>query len=198
MTIPTSFRTTGRALGVALCTALLAACASNPTKVGDVWVAPGVTKLEAKRAIVVAIAPNETARMRMETEMSARMTRLNPSMSNILLSAVELKDPAKAAEKLKAAGYDKAVVLRLVDAQTYSLQAPQTLPQQLGQQPYYSRTTSVQSTTYVIETTIFDVVDGKPLARVTTETFQTADPAVLADRLFESVGDELRARGLIE
>jgi hypothetical protein len=112
MKIQTVLRTTGLALGVAL----LAACSSNPTKVGDVWVAPGVTKIDAKRVIVVAIAPNEAARMRMETEMSARMTRVNPSMSNILLSAAELKDPAAAVAKVKAAGYDKAVVMRLLEA----------------------------------------------------------------------------------
>ena len=92
MKLNTVLRTTGLALGVAL----LAACASNPTKVGDVWVAPGVTKLEAKRAIVVALAPNEAARRRMETEMSMRMTRVNATDSNIVLSAEELKDPAKA------------------------------------------------------------------------------------------------------
>lgn len=194
MTTLTSFRSTALALGAAL----LAACASNPTTVGDVWVAPGVTKLQASRAIVVALAPTEAARMRMETEIATRMTRLNPSMSNVLLSAAELKDPAAAVAKLKAAGYDKAVVLRLVEAKDYVVQAPQTLPQQMGQQPFYSRTTGVQTTNYVIETTIFDVVDGKPLARVTTETFQTADPAVLAGRLFDTVSGELRSRGLIQ
>jgi hypothetical protein len=55
----------------------------------------------------------------------------------------------------------------------------------------------VQSTNYVIETTIFDVVDGKPLVRVATETFQTADASVLAGRLFDAVSGELRSRGLI-
>ena len=194
MKLNTVLRTTGLALGVAL----LAACASNPTKVGDVWVAPGVTKLEAKRAIVVALAPNEAARRRMETEMSMRMTRVNATDSNIVLSAEELKDPAKAAEKLKAAGYDKAIVMRLIDTQNYTLTQPQAMPLYMGQSPYYARNTQTQSTNYVIETTIFDVAEGKPLVRVATETFQTADPAVLASRLFDSVSNELRSRGLIQ
>ena len=193
MKLNTVLRTTGLALGVAL----LAACASNPTKVGDVWVAPGLTTIEAKRVIIVAMAPNETARMRMETEMAARMSRTNPTMSNVLLSADELKDPAKAVEKVRAAGYDKAVVMRLVEAQGYSIQAPQTLPQQMGQQPYYTKSSSVQATNYVIETTVFDVAEGKPLVRIATETFQTADASVLADRLFEAIRNELRTRGLI-
>jgi hypothetical protein len=194
MKLKTVLRTTGLALGFAL----LAACASNPTKVGDVWVAPGLTSLQATRAVVVALAPTEAARRRMETEMSMRLTRVNATDSNIILSSDELRDPTKAVAKLKAAGYDKAIVMRLIEAQGHTIQTPQTLPQQMGQQPYYTKTTSMQATNYVIETTIFDVVDGKPLVRVTTETFQTADPSVLAARLFDSVSNELRTRGLIQ
>lgn len=193
MKIMTVLRTTGLALGVAL----LAACASNPTKVGDVWVAPGVAKIEAERVIVVALAPNEAARMRMESEMSARMSRLNPQSSNIMLSAAELKDPAGAVAKIKAAGYDMAMVMRLIDTQNYTLSQPQAMQAYMGSSNYYTRNMATTSTNYVIETTIFDVTGGQPLVRVTTETFQTADASVLADRLFESIRTELRTRGLI-
>jgi hypothetical protein len=193
MTTMTALRTTGFALGVAL----LSACASNPTTVAETWVAPGVTKLEAKRLLIVALAPSEAARRRMETELSKRMVKSNPTESNIVLSEVDLKDTAKAIEKVKAAGYDKAVVMRLIDAQSYTMKQPQAMPTYMGDSPYYSRSVNVQATNYVIETTIFDITDGKPLARVTTETFQTTDPAVLAGRLFESVSDALRSRGLI-
>lgn len=183
--------------GLALGLAALGACASNPTKVDQVWVAPGVTKIDAKRVILIALAPSETARMRMETELASHMTRSNPSMSNTLLSADELKDPAKAAAKVKSAGFDTAVVLRLVESQTHTLSQPQAMQTYMGTSTYYSRNITNQVTNYVIETTIFDVAEGKPLARVTTETFQAADPAVLASRLFESVAGELRSRGLI-
>jgi len=178
--------------------ALLSACASNPTAVKETWVAPGVTKIEAKRVLIVAIAPSETARRRMETEMSKRMVGSNPTESNVLLSEAELKDPAAAVAKVKAAGYDHAVVMRLIDAQSYTLKQPSPMPNYLGDSPYYSNTMSTQATNYVIETTVFDVAAGTPLARVTTETFQTMDPAVLADRLFATVAGELRSRGLIK
>ncbi len=187
-------RSTSLALGVAL----LAACASNPTQLKDTWVAPGVTKIEAKRVLVVAIAPSEAARRRMETEMSKRMVGSNPTESNVLLSAAELKDPAAAIAKIKASGYDTAVVLRLIDAQSYTLKQPSPMPNYLGDSPYYSSSMSTQATNYVIETTVFDVNAGAPLVRVTTETFQTMDPAVLADRLFQTVAGELRSRGLIK
>ena len=193
MTVQNVLRTSGFALAVAL----LSACASNPTKVAETWVAPGVTKLESKRLLIVALAPSETARRRMETELSKRMVRSNPTESNVLLSEAELADTAKAVEKVKAAGYDKAVVMRLIDAQTYTIKQPQAMPTYMGDSPYYSRTVNTQASNYVIETTVFDVASGTPLARVTTETFQTPDPAVLADRLFQSVSDALRARGLI-
>lgn len=192
MTISAQLRTASLVLG----TALLAACTSNPTKVSEVWVAPGVTKIDAQRVVVVAIAPTESARMRMETELTARMKR-SATPSNLMLSADELKNAATAVAKIKAAGYDTAVVVRLIEAEHHQIKEPQTMPQYMGDSPYYARTAAVTATNYVIETVVFSVIEGKPLVRVTTETFQTNAPGVLAERIIETVAAELNARGLL-
>jgi hypothetical protein len=192
MTLSALFRTASLALGAAL----LAACTSNPTKLAETWIAPGVTKIDAQRIVVVAFAPSEASRMRMETEITSRMKK-TATPSNLVLTGEELKDPAKAVAKIKAAGFDTAVVMRLVDQQTYALAVPQPMPQYMSTSPYYQQTKSAYATNYVIETVVFSVIEGKPLVRVTTETFQTPDPAVLADRLFQTVVAELNARGLL-
>lgn len=192
MTLSVLFRTASLALG----TALLAACTSNPTKVSEVWVAPGVNKIDAQRVVVIAIAPTAAARMRLETELAARITR-SATPSNLLLSGDELKDAATAVAKIKAAGYDTAVVVRLIESEKRQIREPQTLPQYMGDSPNYARTAAVTATNYVIETTVFSVIEGKPLVRVTTETFQTNAPAILAQRIIETVAAELNARGLL-
>jgi hypothetical protein len=102
-----------------VCLALLAACAPT-TEVLNSWADPSAGQVRFKKMLNVCACKDEAMRRTVEDQLTKRITGSTPSYT--LLSEDDLRDKESAKAKVKAGGYDGAVVMVLVSVdrtQTY-------------------------------------------------------------------------------
>jgi hypothetical protein len=113
-------RSNGRArrgvVGVALAvtvvlSAAIVACAPT-TKVTSTWREPGATSAEIKRPLVAFLHADEAMRRSVEDAMAERIP--NAVAAYRVLSQEEIREGEKAREKVRAAGFDGVITMRLV------------------------------------------------------------------------------------
>jgi hypothetical protein len=102
-----------------VCLALLAACAPS-TEVLNSWSDPSAGQVRFKKMLNVCACKDEAMRRTVEDQLTKRITGSTPSYT--ILSEDDLQDRESAKAKVKAGGYDGAVVMVLVSVdrtQTY-------------------------------------------------------------------------------
>jgi hypothetical protein len=102
-----------------VCLALLGACAPT-TEVLNTWADPSAGQVRFKKMLNVCACKDEAMRRTVEDQLTKRIT--GSTSSYTILSQDDLQDRESAKAKVKAGGYDGAVVMVLVSVdrtQTY-------------------------------------------------------------------------------
>jgi hypothetical protein len=108
-----------RLIRILVCLAVLAACAPT-TEVLNSWADPSAGQVRFKKMLNVCACKDEAMRRTVEDQLTKRITGSTPSYT--VLSETDLQDRESAKAKVKAGGYDGAVVMVLVSVdrtQTY-------------------------------------------------------------------------------
>lgn len=182
----------------------LGACA-NQTTLSDVWVADGLTKGQYKKIVVVGIAPDQSRRMMFEDAFAKRIK--GSVASHSIISLAELADRAKVQHKLKDAGFDGAVVVRMIGVERNQTTMPghaTMLSPNTGNlygywdpaQSAFDRDLVLTTLSVALEVQFFDVATAERKFRAQSSSYNPANQAELADGLFDALHSELRKRGL--
>jgi hypothetical protein len=104
-----------RIRGLAVAAALLGLAACSGTRLTDVWRDPGYTGGPFRQVAVFVLGTDETVRRLTEDEVTRRLPMSTRGMGGYgIVSAAERGDIAKARDRLRAGGFDGAVIARLV------------------------------------------------------------------------------------
>lgn len=188
----------------ALIALLLVACAAQTT-LSEVWVAEGVKRGDYAKIIVVAVSPNQERRMAFEDALAKRITNAVPSHS--LMTLAEVADRATVQDKLKAQGFDGALVVRVLsmDVQQSEMSGHAAmLNPNAGLYGYWDpahaaweRDHVVTARNVTLEVMFFDVATAARKFSAQSESYNPADQSKLADDLFDALRAELKKRGVL-
>jgi hypothetical protein len=197
---------------LALC---LSGCASSSIK--QSWKSPD-RQTPARKISVLAVDERAMVRVGLENRFVREMRRRNQDAvaTRDLLGLQEIKDDKEAAAaRLRDAGADTVLIVRLVDQATYNHQVVTTpglhTPSMAGYPGYswfdcfsyaYAGAPVVHSSTrrdIYLDSSLFDLTTGRRIwsALTLTSLKQDDDALVAADDLAERVVEALRKDGLI-
>lgn len=189
----------------------LAGCAS--TSIRDSWVAPDLqAPLEFDKVLVVFMDPNEATRRAAEDALVERLGADRAVASHTMLTGDEVQN-AQANEQavrreVRAAGFDAAVVMRMVNEQQKLSYTPgMTYPPYYGgfygyygwgwnyaYSPGYLRTDTIVS----VETNLYSLEDDALIWAGVTETFNPTQVTQMVNEIADAVAKDLRGRRLID
>ena len=101
-----------RIVSVGLLLALLSGCASTTFR--STWSDPQAKPIRFQRTLAVFMSPNEGVRRASEDQLVQFIGPARSAASYTLLSRADLDDTERAKEKVRAAGFDGAVVMRVI------------------------------------------------------------------------------------
>jgi hypothetical protein len=190
---------THRAL--ALCLLLVAACST--TQLLSVYQAPGAAG-PYRKLLIVGLGASEGGRAAFENAVADRLAAqrvLAVASGNLIASAEDLSRDAVRGW-VETDGYDAVLVTRLVDVKKESSYRPPTYTDFYGYWGYYgSYVTSpgyvVETTTLLIESTLFDAGTGRVVYSAQSESFQPSSRQEVIDELVPLLTGDLTKRGLL-
>jgi len=200
-----------RLIAMLLLLVTLAACAS--TSIRDSWVAPGLQgPLDFKKTLVVFIDPNSATRNSAEDALVARLGSDRAVASHTILTG-DMVQNAQANEQairsqISGAGFDSAVVMRMVDQQQQLTYTPgMVYPSYYGgfygfygwgwgaaYSPGYLSTNTVVS----VETNLYTLDPDKLIWAGVTETFNPSQVTQMVNEIADAVARDLYNRRLID
>lgn len=179
-----------RLLATVAVAVLATGCAT--TQLTTQWSDPALKETAFKKIVVAFQSRDAAERRTLEDKLAELIPNATPAYK--ALDDGEVRDPKRAAEKLKAAGYDSAVVMRIVSVEKEQSFVPGTI--HVGPGPYsrawgawgygwgrvydpgYIRTDE----TATVGTTVYRLSDEKLVWASKSETFNPSDqPQMLAD-----------------
>ncbi len=136
-----------------------------------------------------------------------RIGRGRAVASHTLLSLDELKDLQAARASVEDAGFDGAVLMRVIGQdQVLSYQPSMAYPAEYGQfwgfvghvtPQIYGPALGQPGTAIHVETNVYSITGGRLIWSGVTRSLDPMDINGTVDEIADSVGDELRSRGLI-
>jgi hypothetical protein len=177
----------------------------HATHLAAVWSDPQSPPLAFHRTVTVFVTKDETMRRTVEDRLAEKFPNATPSY-RVLPSATgaEANDIVS---QLREAGYDGAIVMRLVSVDdkvnytpgTYWYPSPYTFRGYWSSSwayPYDPGYVSV-TTTYTVETQIFSLQNEKLVFGARSETADPRSVPKLVDSIMRHINDELQKRHLI-
>jgi hypothetical protein len=206
-------------LRLLLVAAAIMFCSCKTTSVEQTWKSPEFSAGPVKKVAVIAIEDRGTVRQAFENRFNNQLKAGGEEalVTHDMFSLQEIKaDKKAAAERLKQAGADTVLIVRLLDTQTYTREVRAThapfVPVVTGIDSYYGWYDyfsvaymdmgtvwgSLEQTIY-IETSLFDLNTGKKVWRCMTETVlkENVDRLEVADALVGKVLAAARKDGMI-
>jgi hypothetical protein len=181
--------------------AVLAACSATRLKTS--WRDPRVTEIRFRKIVVFVVAKDEALRRSGEHELCERITTAPCVPAFAVVPDDEVADTAKVKGRVTDAGFDGAVVLRLVGRRVQQTYVPPTpAPTMWGfygtawpmaYDPGYVR----QDDLVDVETCIYSVQEGRLLWAGTTESTNPRDVRRTVNEIADAVAAQLRRDGLI-
>lgn len=194
-------------LAAATIAALLGGCAS--TQITSAWKDPDLARLPFKKVLVVFQHSDAELRMRLERSMAAEVPNAVPA--HAIFSDAEVRDIEAVKKRVRADGFDSAVIMRIVGVDREVSYVPGRLYSVPGfyhgfygywgygwrtvYDPGYMRSDRIVT----ISTNVYSVADDKLVWASQSETF---NPTSLRTAVAEVVrvtskatGEALRARG---
>ena len=192
-------------LFLSLCLALVAGCAT--TQIVETWKAPELTAadLEFEHLVAIAVMPDATRQRIVEDKLAAAATRAKVTPAYQILEPEDRADVARLREVLERHGIDGAVTVTLVDTEKQQTYVPGTTRVYPGYYGYYRSAGAVvyepgyvrTDTIVVVETSLYDVADGKLLWTGVSRTMNPQKVDTLIEEIVEAAREELRSEGLL-
>ena len=184
---------------------LSAACAS--TSITSSWKDPSAEPLKFDKVLVVFMSANSAIWRPAEDELVRLIERSEAVASYTMFPGDEGLDEARANAQIGDAGFDRAVVMRIIASdQQISYSPGMAYPAHYSTfygyygygwptvyQPGYLRSDTVVS----VETNVYSVRDDKLLWSGVSETFNPNDAVGLVDDVARVVARELERQGLL-
>lgn len=193
--------------GLASALALLAALGCATTRIETQWKDPAATPadLAFRKVIALAQVEEQSVRRAAEDELArvlaarpraqARGMEVRPAYP--LIPDGELRDVAAMRAKVEAAGFDGAVVMRLVSDQERVRYVPGHYETMWGRVVSYDPGYTTVERIVRVETSVYSIAQGKLLWSGVSRTLNPNDLGDLVDDVVEAVGAELEEQGLL-
>jgi hypothetical protein len=184
--------------------ALLATLACSSTKLTSTFVDPGFSGGPFRKLMVVGLGASEGGRAMFENAVADKLAAqgvLGVASGNLIVAAEDLNREAVRGWVAKD-GYDAVLVTRLVDTKKETSYRPPTYTDFYGYWGYYgSYVTSpgyvLETTTLLIESTLFDASTGKVVYSAHSESFQPSSRDDVIHELVPLLVGDLTKRGLL-
>lgn len=192
--------TRSRLLALLAAGLVAAGCASTSLKTQ--WSDPALAQAKFDKVLVAFQTKDEALRRALEDTMARSIP--NATASYKVLGDDEVQDVKKAAARLKAAGFDSAVVMRMISVEKEQTWVPGTI--HVGPAPYgrlwggwshgwgrvydpgYLRTDKVVT----VGTTAYTLADEKLVWASRSETFNPGDPVKLIEEVVKANAEAAR------
>jgi hypothetical protein len=186
--------------------ALLTGCAPT-TELLSTWKDPAAAAIRFEKILAVCICRDDVLRRSAEDQLVLRIPRATPSYT--LLSEAELRDKEAAKAKVTAAGFDGAVLMRMVNVSEKATYIP---GQVYAVPSYYDNVWGgwdygwggvydpgyVQVDQYVdINTAIYSLKDEKLLWASRSQTQNPSSVPSLVDEIVDANASEMRKQGVL-
>jgi hypothetical protein len=190
-----------------VCLALLAACAPT-TEVLNTWADPSAGQVRFKKMLNVCACKDEAMRRTVEDQLTKRITGSTPSYT--VLSEGDLQDRESAKAKVKAGGYDGAVVMVLVSVDrtqtyvpgsAYAVPAPYTSMYGgwgYGWSTYYDPGYVDTDQLVDFNTNVYQVQGGKLLWASRTQTTDPTSVGSMVDEIISANISEMKKQKVLE
>jgi len=190
-----------------VCLALLAACAPT-TEVLNTWADPSAGQVRFKKMLNVCACKDEAMRRTVEDQLSKRIT--GSTSSYTILSQDDLQDRESAKAKVKAGGYDGAVVMVLVSVDrtqtyvpgsAYSVPAPYTSMYGgwgYGWSTYYDPGYVDTDQLVDFNTNVYRVQDEKLIWASRTQTTDPTSVGSMVDEIISANISEMKKQKVLE
>ena len=191
-----------RIVSVGLLMALLSGCATTTFR--STWSDPQAKPVRFQRTLAVFMTPNEGERRASEDQLVQFIGPARSTASYTLLSRADLDDTDRAKEKVRAAGFDGAVVMRVIgERQEVTYEPPTYYRGYWGgyhsrgwgtvYDPGYLRTDTIVS----VETNVYSLAEDKLIWSGVSETFDPNDTPRMVTEIAEAAAKQMRERGLL-
>lgn len=181
--------------------ACLSACSS--TRLVTEWKDPSITQLRFTKVLALCISKEEALRRAAEGELCAKMPSVECKPSYLVIPDSMKEKPEEAKALVQRAGFDGAVVIRVVDTrEKVTYRPPSYGPSFWG---YYGHAWPVaydpgyyrSDTILRLETSIYSVTRDALLWVGTTETMNPKSLPTVVDEVVKEVRAELLSEKLI-
>ena len=196
------FRTRWSRLYTIAALLLLTGCAS--TQMQSTWTNPEAQPIRFDKTLAVFMSPQEGVRRAAEDRLVERIGPARSAASYTVLSAAELNDVEAAKQKVRAAGFDGAVVMRVIGTRQEQTYVP---PAYYGRHwgGYWSRGWRevyepgyLRTDTFVrVETNVYSLADDKLIWSGISETFDPTETTRMVDEVADAAAEEMTRRGLL-
>jgi hypothetical protein len=190
-----------------VCLALLAACAPT-TEVLNSWADPSAGQVRFKKMLNVCACKDEAMRRTVEDQLTKRIT--GSTSSYTMLSQDDLRDRESAKAKVKAGGYDGAVVMVLVSVDrtqtyvpgsAYAVPAPYTSMYGgwgYGWSTYYDPGYVDTDQLVDFNTNVYRVQDEKLIWASRTQTTDPTSVGSMVDEIISANISEMKKQKVLE
>ena len=190
-----------------VCLALLAACAPT-TEVLNSWADPSAGQVRFKKMLNVCACKDEAMRRTVEDQLTKRIT--GSTSSYTILSEDDLQDRESAKAKVKAGGYDGAVVMVLVSVDrtqtyvpgsAYAVPAPYTSMYGgwgYGWSTYYDPGYVDTDQLVDFNTNVYRVQDEKLIWASRTQTTDPTSVGSMVDEIISANISEMKKQKVLE
>jgi len=194
-------------LGLLLAWTTLMTSACATTQIKDSWRNPEVGQIRFRKVVVLAIASDATLRRTIEDELVQRSPRGEVIAAYTFVPDKDLGDVDTLKRLVREAGFDGAVVFRVVGTDTRQTYVPGSYaPPYYTLSGYYGYAWPIATSPgYVVtdryvevETMVYSVADEKLVWAGHSETMNPSSVRDLVADVATAVAQELRKQGLIE
>lgn len=191
-------------LALVLSYSIALSCSS--TRIEEQWTAPGLepADLQFEHVVAVAVVPSETQQRVAEDALVARTSRVKVTPAYQLLSPADRGSVERARAVLTGLGIDGAIVVQLIGVDREQTYVPGTMVPGGFYGLYGSSWAGVYRPGYVIddtlvriETSLYDVAEGRLLWTAVSETMNPSTVDGLIEEVVVAARQELAEQGLI-
>jgi hypothetical protein len=182
----------------------LAAAACASTKLVSVYADESFAGPAFEKLLVVGLGATEGGRAAFESAVVARLEAQGVVGAASHDVIVEMEDASRARVRRLARqeGYDAVLVTRLLDVRKETRYEPPVYGDFYGYWGHYGGYVAdpgyvIETTTLVMETSLFDTVTGKVVYSAESETFQPRSRNTVIEELVPLVVDDLTQRGIL-
>lgn len=188
----------------AACLALTAAC-YHSTELAATWSEPGAQPINFHQTVAVFVTKDEALRRSVEEKLATRFAGAVPSYR--VIPTIENSDRSAILDQLRQAGFDGAIVMRVVDVSTQTNYVPGSY---WYATPYtfagywhaawaypYDPGYIVQDQIVSVETQVYSLADDKLIFAARSETTNPASAGRLTDSVIRHITADMKKKGLI-